>query len=453
MRNIRKKHIVVAGAARSGVAVARLLKREGAIPFVSDFGTITEENKQQLQKEEIGFEENRHSEKAMSGEFLVLSPGVPSTSAIAKNYIESGRELFSEVEVASWFNRSPIVAVTGSNGKTSVANWLAHTWKLAKREYILAGNIGTAFSDHVDDTSPGKTTLLEVSSFQLDHINTFRPHVSIILNITPDHLDRYNQNFNLYAASKLNITKNQTVTDWFIYNFDDPVISDHALKLASGDNTPQLLAFSSEGEVTEGAFIRDGNLILKINNTEEQLMQIGEIGLTGQHNLQNGMATALAARASEIKNEYIRESLKTFEGVSHRLEHVRTYEGVTYINDSKATNVNAVWYALGSFNTPMVLILGGRDKGNDYTLLEKRIRENVHTIVAIGEAKQAIREQLKDVVPNLIEAETLKEAVKKGRKAAKRGEIVLLSPACSSFDMFNNFEHRGNEFKQAVLDL
>ncbi|MCC5907593.1 MAG: UDP-N-acetylmuramoyl-L-alanine--D-glutamate ligase [Balneolaceae bacterium] len=453
MRDLIGKHIVVAGAARSGVAVARLLKRSGAVPFVSDFGSISEENKKLLTSEEIGLEENQHSERAMNGEFLVLSPGVPSDSSIAKNYMESGRELFSEVEVASWFNRSPIVAVTGSNGKTSVVNWLAHTWKLAGRDHFLAGNIGTAFSDHAESSSPDQTALLEISSFQLDHIDTFHPYTGIILNITPDHLDRYHQNFNLYAASKLNLTKNQIASDWFIYNFDDPILSAHAEHLAEGENTPQLLAFSSEGEVSNGAFVRNGNLILKINNEEEQLMQIGEIGLTGRHNLQNGMATALAARASEIKNEYIRESLKTFEGVAHRLEFVRNYEGVRYINDSKATNVNAVWYALGSFNTPMVLILGGRDKGNDYSKLEQRIRENVHTIIAIGEARPLIKQQLEDVVPNMIEAESLKEAVKKARNSAKRGEIVLLSPACSSFDMFENFEDRGNVFKQAVLDL
>jgi UDP-N-acetylmuramoylalanine--D-glutamate ligase len=453
MKDIQGKHIVVAGAARSGVAAARLLKRRGAVPFVSDFGTITEENKEILTSDGIEFEQNQHSEKAMNGEFLVLSPGVPSTSAIAKHYSECGKNLFSEVEIASWFNRSPMIAVTGSNGKTSVVNWLAHTWRLARRKYMLAGNIGSAFSDHVDDSSPESTALLEISSFQLDHIEGFHPYVSMILNITPDHLDRYHEDFMLYAASKLNITKNQTASDWFIYNFDDPVLSAHARNMAGRKNRPQLLAFSSENEVTSGAFVRNGNLILKFNNEEEQLMQIGEIGLTGQHNLQNGMATALAARASEISNVYIRESLRTFEGVAHRLELVRTYEGVSYINDSKATNINAVWYALGSFDAPVVLILGGRDKGNDYSKLEKRIRESVHTIVVIGEAKELIKKQLKDIAPNLLEADTLKDAVKKARNSAKRGEIVLLSPACSSFDMFDNYEHRGNEFKQAVLDL
>ena len=453
MMDVKNKHIVVAGAARSGIAVAMLLKRKGAIPFVSDSGVLEPEFAKKLRSEEIRFEENGHSEQAMNGEFLVLSPGVPTSSNIARAYLEKGKSVFSEIEVASWYCHSPIIAVTGSNGKTSVVNWLAHTWKLANRDYILAGNIGTAFSDHVDETSPDKDALLEISSFQLDHIDTFRPAVSIILNITPDHLDRYEQNFQRYAASKLNITKNQAGSNWFIYNVDDPILSSHAKKLAGEDQSPRMLAFSSSAEVANGAFVRDGKLILKFNNTEEQLMQIGEIGLTGQHNLNNGMATALAARASEIKNEFIRESLKTFEGVAHRLELVRSYKGVNYVNDSKASNINAVWFALDSFTMPVVLILGGRDKGNDYTLLADQIKEKVHTVVAIGEAREKIKAQIGDIVPNLLEADSLKEAVKLSSKAAKRGETVLLSPACSSFDMFKNFEDRGNQFKQAVLDL
>jgi len=453
MRDLKGKHIVVAGAARSGVAAAILLKKRGAVPFVSDSGEIKSPSAERLINSGIEFEERQHSEKALTGEFLVVSPGVPTTSSIVQHYLTNNRSVFSEIELASWFNESPTVAVTGSNGKTTVANWLAHTWELSGREFILAGNIGNAFTEQVEDTDPGKTALLEISSFQLDHIESFRPDVSILLNITEDHLDRYNHNFSQYANSKLKITKNQTSSDWFIYNFDDPIISAHALELSNKSDSPKILAFSSSKEVTNGAFIRNGNLILKLNNEEEHLMQIGEIGLSGTHNLQNSMATALAARASEIKNEFIRESLKSFEGVPHRLEFVREYKGIKYINDSKATNVNAVWYALDSFNTPMVLILGGRDKGNDYSLLSRQIREKVHTIVAIGEAREQIKKQLKDVVPNLLEAKSMKDAVKQSRNVAKRGEIVLMSPACSSFDMFNDYEHRGNEFKQAVLNL
>lgn len=453
MRSVQNKHIVVAGAARSGVAVAVLIKNRGGKAFVSDIGVIAPQMVRRLQQESIPYEEGTHSEKAMNGEFLVLSPGVPSDAGIVKTYLDSGRDVYSEIEVASWFNRSPVIAITGSNGKTTVANWLAHTWATGKRRHLVAGNIGTAFSDLVDHSDEEVDALLEVSSFQLDHIESFRPHISIILNITPDHLDRYQNDFEKYAASKLKITSNQTEEDWFIYNADDPLLKEHAKRLSGKPGTPRLLAFSTENEVEQGAFIRDGHLVFKINDKEDTLMQISDFGLPGRHNLQNGMATALAARASEIKKDALRESLKVFEGVAHRLEFVRKLDGVSYYNDSKATNINAVWYALDSFPMPVVLILGGRDKGNDYLELEKQLREKVHTVVAIGEARQAIKAQLKDVVPTIMEADTLKAAVKTARKQAKRGEVVLLSPACSSFDMFENYEDRGNQFKQAVIEL
>lgn len=453
MIDVKNKHITIAGAARSGVAAALLLKRKGAIPFLSDAGRVNAEFVNTLREKSIEFEENTHSERAKQGDFLVISPGVPTSSPIAKSYLSDNKSVFSEIELASWFNRSPIVAVTGSNGKTTVVNWMHHTWKTAQKECIVAGNIGYAFSELVDQTEEAKDVLLEISSFQLDHINTFRPAVAVILNITPDHLDRYDHNFKKYAESKFRITENQTSNDWFIYNADDAMISGFAKKLSERENAPKMLAFSTESEVQNGAFVQNGQIVLRLDQKEEILMNIDDIALPGKHNLSNGMATALAARASEIKNEYIRESLKSFEGVEHRLEYVRTFNGVKYINDSKATNVNAVWFALDSFNVPVVLILGGRDKGNDYLELDSQIREKVHTIVAIGEAKEEIKNQLKGTVPNLTEAESMKEAVKKASKVAKRGEIVLLSPACSSFDMFDNYEHRGKVFKNSVLEL
>lgn len=451
--NVKNRHIVVAGAARSGMAAAILLKEKGAHPFVTDIGPVPEPAKKAFIENDIPFEECKHSEKAFEGRFLIVSPGVPTDTPIVQHYIRNGKDVYSEIEFASWFCKSPIFAVTGSNGKTTVANWMAHTWETAGRKFILSGNIGTAFSEDVRSTNPETDALLEVSSFQLDHADTFHPEVSMILNITPDHLDRYNQDFDLYAASKLSITSNQTVDNTFIYNGDDPLLANHAKELSKKTGSPALWEFSIGREVEQGAFIRDGHIILKLNNKEEQLMQIGEIHLQGRHNIQNGMATALAARASEIKNDLIRESLRTFEGVAHRLESVRTYKGVRYVNDSKATNVNAVWFALDSFHMPMVLILGGRDKGNDYRMLSDQIREKVHTIIAIGEATDQIKKQLGSTVPHLNTATSMKEAVKQARKAAKRGEVVLLSPACSSFDMFENYEDRGNQFKQAVLDL
>lgn len=455
MREVANKHIVVVGAARSGLAVASLLKRKGASVFVSDHGAIDPSAKDKLNSLDIPFEENGHTQKAEGADFLALSPGVPTQAPLVQKYLKEEKRVFSEIEIASWFNQSSIIAVTGSNGKTTVTNWLDHTWEKADRKHITAGNIGYAFSDKVDQTSENSEALLEVSSFQLDHIDTFRPHVSVLLNITADHLDRYNNNFSDYAASKFRITENQNGNDWFIYNYDDPTVAEHVESLKKKEHTPRLLAFSNSQEIedSDGAFIRNQNIILKFNKEEEVLMPTNDVRLNGKHNLSNGLATALAARASEIKNDVIRESLRTFEGVEHRLEHVRTVNGVKYINDSKATNINAVWYALDSFNVPLTLILGGRDKGNDYSELAKQIREKVHTIIAIGEARPMIEEQLKSVVPNFKKAKDMNEAVRSAKDGAKRGEVVLLSPACSSFDMYENYEHRGNEFKKVVNRL
>lgn len=453
MREVTEKHIVVAGAARSGVAVACLLQRKGADIFASDHSVIADSNKKRLTNNGIPFEENGHTHAAKQGEFLVVSPGVPTQSPIVQHYLNSGKKVYSEIEVASWFNHSSILAVTGSNGKTTVTNWLDHTWKIAKRDHLLGGNIGVAFSDTVEESSPGKQAILEVSSFQLDHIDTFRPQIGLILNITPDHLDRYDHDIQQYAASKFRITENQQEEDYLIYHFDDPIIRDHVKRLKKRESAPRILAFSHKKKVPRGAYVLDQKIIINLNDEEEVLMPTSEIGLKGRHNLNNGLATALAARVSEINNEIIRESLRTFEGVQHRLEPVRTVGGVKYINDSKATNINAVWYALDSFNTPIVLILGGRDKGNDYSELADQIRKKVHTVIAIGEARPLIEEQLKDVVPQLNKAATMEEAIRTARNVAKKGELVLLSPACSSFDMFENYEHRGNEFKRIVNNL
>lgn len=443
------------GAARSGAAVASLLHRKGAEVFVTDNDAISDRVKRRFESGGIPFEENGHTDRAKEGDFAVLSPGVPTEAPLVQEYLESGKKVYSEIEAASWFNDRPVVAVTGSNGKTTVTSWLAHTWKTADRPHVMAGNIGYAFSDKIGDPEPGEAgeVILEVSSFQLDHIEAFRPHISVILNITPDHLDRYQNSIEKYAQSKFRITENQNDDNWFIYYYDDPLIKRHVESLKKKPDAPRLLAFSNRSEVPRGAFVRDEQIILKLNTKEEVLMSISDVGLNGKHNLNNGLATALAARASEIKNDVIRESLETFEGVEHRLELVRTVDGVKYINDSKATNINAVWYALDSYSVPMVLILGGRDKGNDYTELIDQIREKVHTVVAIGEARYKIEARLKSAVPQFELADSLPEAVKIGRKYAKRGEIVLLSPACASFDMFENYKHRGEVFKKAVNEL
>ncbi|MEX1010806.1 MAG: UDP-N-acetylmuramoyl-L-alanine--D-glutamate ligase [Balneolaceae bacterium] len=453
MYDLKGKHITVVGAARSGVAVASLLKRQGAKPFVTDIAPVTGERRERLEREKILFEEGGHTDLALDGEFAVVSPGVPDTNPVVHSFISSGRSLYSELEVASWFCRSPIVAVTGSNGKTTVTSWLEQMWRVDGRKPLTAGNIGTALSDCVEETSPDRTAILEVSSFQLDHIDRFKPNIAILLNVTPDHLDRYENSFEKYAASKFRISERQGPEDIVIYNLDDPVVSEWAANESGRADGPKFYAFSALGVVPTGLGVREGQLEFHLKQTEEPFMEVGKVGLPGRHNLSNGLATALAARLSEIRDESIRESLRTFEGVGHRLEPVRKVRGVKYFNDSKATNVNAVWYALDSFNVPVVLILGGRDKGNDYRLLADLIREKVHTIVSVGEAKGAIREQLSDVVPELLEADSLESAVQMSAQIAKRGEVVLLSPACASFDMFDSYEHRGEVFRHAVMEL
>ncbi|HBQ59863.1 MAG TPA: UDP-N-acetylmuramoyl-L-alanine--D-glutamate ligase [Balneolaceae bacterium] len=451
MKDVQGKHIVVIGAARSGIAAALLLHKKGADIFVSDHGSISAEAKQKLDNAGISYEENGHTKKARSADLVVLSPGVPTEAPIIQYYLNEGKRVFSEIEAASWFTDQKLIAVTGSNGKTTVSNWLDHLWKIANREHALAGNIGVAFSDQIE--SNNGDFLLEVSSFQLDHINDFKPAVSMILNISPDHLNRYQNSLEAYAAAKFRITENQTADDRFIFNYDDPIIQTHVEHLKQKQSAPQMWAFSNKNEVPQGAFVRDDQIIFKFNNKEEPLMPTQELGLRGRHNLSNGLATALAARAAEIKNEIIRESLKTFTGVEHRLEVAREVDGVKYINDSKATNVNAVWFALDSFQVPITLILGGRDKGNDYSELVDQIKDKVHTIIAIGESKSRIEEQLGEVAPNFVKVETMGGAVRAAQRGAKKGEVVLLSPACASFDMFDSYEHRGKIFKDEVNKL
>lgn len=451
--DVRDKHITIIGAARSGVAAAVLLKRHGARVFVSDAGVIASQIKVRLENWNIDYEEGGHSERALSAFFAVVSPGVPTEAPPVQHYLKLHKPVYSEIEVASWFTDQPIVGVTGTNGKTTVTRWLDHLWATAGKTHDTSGNIGNAFSDVLNGEPRNGDLLLEISSFQLDHIDTFHPHIALILNITPDHLDRYQNSFEKYAAAKFRICENQTAHDWFIYNQDDPVTRRFAEQLSQRADHPSLLAFSLKGEVERGAFLKNDRIMFNLENKTEELMHAEELSLRGQHNLSNGLATALAARSAEISNRYIRESLKSFEGVEHRLELVRVLDGVKYINDSKATNINSVWYALDSIKEPLVLILGGRDKGNDYSTILPLIKDKVHTLIAIGESKEKINSQLGNNVPDFLEANSMEEAVRLGRKNATKNDVVLLSPACSSFDMFDNYEHRGEVYKKAVKNL
>ncbi len=452
MTRIENQYITVAGGARSGVAVAELLHRKGAYVLVSDAGSLTPEFRKRLEVADIRFEEGGHSDAAMKGDFLVVSPGVPDEASIIREYRSQGKQIVSEIEVASWYSQSRIIAVTGSNGKTTVVNWLADVWKRAGRPYLLAGNIGTAFSEVVEETSSEKDVILEVSSFQLDHIDRFRARVAVLLNITPDHLNRYQNQFENYIASKMKLPGHQTAEDTLIYGYDDPVVREQTEKLERSSSHPVLLPFSSELDVP-GACLQEGVIRLRTDVYNEEVLPMKQIALPGQHNLRNGLAVALTARVCEIDSEPIRESLTGFEGVPHRLQKVRKVDGVVWYNDSKATNVNAVWYALTSFDKPVVLIMGGRDKGNDYSELSPEIRKKVKAIVAIGEGRNAIKTQLDGVAPVIRFADSMHEAVEKCYRIAEQGDVVLLSPACASFDMFDSYEDRGHRFIQSVLAL
>ncbi len=450
---VNNQHVVVLGAARSGVAGACLLKRKGASVFVSDHGSIAPDMKRRLTEAQIDFEEGGHTDQARGGEYAVVSPGVPTSAPIVRHYLDNGRAVYSELEMASWFNQSPIVGVTGSNGKTTVTYWLQDIWSRSDQSSIMAGNVGYAFSDYVEQTQPDKYAILEVSSFQLDHIHSFRPNIGVLLNLTPDHLDRYDNSFEKYCQAKFRLLENQTENDWIIYNYDDSTIREYVHTLTNQKGAPGALPFSSTRELDRGIFIRDQQIIFNIHGKEEPLMSKDDIGLQGNHNLKNGLASALAARAAEIHNEAIRESLKQFEGVEHRLETVRTHKGVQYINDSKATNVNALWYALDSFSQPIILIMGGRDKGNDYSEVFELVRQNVRAIIAIGESADKVERELSDKVEQFTKSTTMDGAVRQASKWARENEIVLLSPACASFDMFEDYEHRGRVFKESVNKL
>lgn len=452
MTRIENQHIVVVGGARSGTAAAELLHRKGATVLVTDTGTLKPEFRERLDKAGIEYEEAGHSDRAMKGDLLVVSPGVPDEAPVIRDYKAEGKRVVSEIEVASWYCKSRIIAVTGSNGKTTVVNWLSDVWKRAGRSCLLAGNVGTAFSEVVDRTSPDVDVILEVSSFQLDHIERFRARVAVLLNITPDHLNRYQNQFEYYIASKMKLPGHQSDEDILIYGYDDPVVRDQVEKLMQQASHPVPLPFSSEAGVS-GACLQDGIIRIQTETINEEVLPMKQIALPGKHNMRNGLAVALTARVCEIDKEPIRESLTSFEGVPHRLQKVRELDGVIWYNDSKATNVNAVWYALSSFTRPVILIMGGRDKGNDYSELSSEIRKKVKVIVAIGEGRNEIKAQLEEAAPVIRFADSMQEAVQKCYMSADRGDVVLMSPACASFDMFDSYEDRGFAFIRSVMAL
>ncbi len=353
----------------------------------------------------------------------------------------------SELEVGSWFCRAPIVAITGSNGKTTTTALTGEILEHAKRKHVVAGNIGTAFSSLVSDLTETDVAVLEVSSFQLDYISTFRPRISALLNITPDHMDRYDHSMEKYAASKARVFENQSGDDAVMYDADD----EWTAKVI-GKARCRKLAFSVKRTLPEGAFLENGMLVTVLSGERSEIVQIENIFIKGTHNIYNAMASALAGQLLGVDTASIRSTLETFKGVEHRLEFVRNLNGIRYYNDSKATNVDSVWYALQAFKRPIVLILGGRDKGNDYSRLNELVKEHVRTIVAIGESSDTVEKAFRGTAV-VKKAGSMDEAVSTAKFLAEPGDIVLLSPACASFDWFRNYEHRGEIFKELVNAL
>ncbi len=446
---LRGMKVTVIGAARSGLGAAGLLRQSGAVVFLSDHQKAEALGDQRLEVEALGipYELGVHSDRAFDCGLMVVSPGVPDKAEVIQEARRRGLMIVSELEFSSWFCTAPMVAVTGSNGKTTTTTLLGRMLSDARRGNIVAGNIGTAFSSVVTQLSGDDVAVLEVSSFQLDHIETFHPAISMLLNITADHLDRYDGSMDRYAASKAQVTKNQTESDVLIYNDDDPRVREIA-----GRARCHTVGFSLKTVLAEGAFVESGKMTTVLGNRKKTIIATDEITIKGNHNVYNAMAATLAAQLLGVGPASIRATLRNFRGVEHRLEFVRELRGVRYVNDSKATNVDSVWYALQAFPEPVVLLLGGRDKGNDYNKIADQVKAKVRVVVAIGESAGTVQKFFSPLTEVKV-AGSMPEAVQIAHREAQRGEIVLLSPACASFDWFRNYEHRGEVFKELVNAL
>ena len=441
--------VVVLGGAESGVGAAVLAKVKGFDVFLSDKGQIKEEYAAQLRKWEIPFEEGQHTEELiLSADEVVKSPGIPGTVPMVQKIREKGIRVVSEIEFASRFDSAKKICVTGSNGKTTTTSLIYYLLQNAGLNVGLGGNIGKSYAYQVA-TEHFDYYVLEISSFQLDDIYDFRPDIAIITNITPDHLDRYDHKMENYVASKFNITRNLRPADCFIFDSDDAITVGHLSKIVL---RCKMLPFSQEKEVAKGAFLREDRIVLRYDKEETDLF-LQELALGGRHNVYNSMAAALAAKASGIGNEVIRKSLATFQPIEHRLEPVLSIKDVLYINDSKATNVDSAWYALECQKRPVVWIVGGTDKGNDYSILNDLVREKVKAIVCLGVDNSKIHAAFGDMVSRMEDASSAREAVQKASRLATPGDVVLLSPCCASFDLFKNYEDRGEQFKAAVRSL
>ncbi|RTY90910.1 UDP-N-acetylmuramoyl-L-alanine--D-glutamate ligase [Flavobacterium sp. GT3R68] len=441
--------LVILGGGESGVGTAILGKKQGYDVFVSDLGKIKDNYKEVLNLNGIKWEEELHSEKKIiNADVVMKSPGIPDKSPLVKKLVKMNIPVISEIEFAAPFTKAKTIGVTGSNGKTTTTMLTYHLLKSAGVNVGLGGNIGKSFAWQVAEDN-FDYYVLELSSFQLDGIVNYKPHIAIITNISPDHLDRYDYKYEKYIDSKFRITMNQTEDDFLLYDADDEAIAEW---FQNNTTKAQLIPFSLTKTFENGAFIKDNIMEIKINQ-EEFVMDTQHIALEGKHNMKNAMAATSVAKLMQIRKATIRESLSNFQGVEHRLEKVLKIQNVQYINDSKATNVNATFFALDSMNTPTVWIVGGVDKGNDYSELMSLVREKVKAIICLGVDNKKIIDAFGNVVDVMIEVSNMADAVKMAQRLTEKGDAVLLSPACASFDLFENYEDRGRQFKSAVQNL
>jgi UDP-N-acetylmuramoylalanine--D-glutamate ligase len=444
-----KKKITILGAGESGTGSAVLAQKQGFEVFVSDKGQVKQKYKELLMNYGIKWEEGNHNEEEiLSASEVIKSPGIPENAPIILRIREKGIPVISEIEFAGRYTNAVKICVTGSNGKTTVTNLIYHILNKAGRKVAITGNVGNSFAMAVAEGSYDYY-VIELSSFQLDGMYKFKADVAVLMNITPDHLDRYGYNLQNYIDSKFRITQNQTKSDYLIYWADDPIIK---AELSKKQYKMTLLPFSADIKENMTAYIEKDNLIIFYQN-KTNLMTIHDLALKGRHNIYNSMAAAIAGKVLNIRKAFIRESLADFQGVEHRLEPVITVCGINFINDSKATNVNSTWYAIECMETDVVWIAGGIDKGNDYSELFPVIRKKVKAIVCLGKDNRKIVQAFRELVPTIVETTTMEEAVRSSYYLAKKGDTVLLSPACASFDLFSNYEDRGRQFKQAVRNL
>ena len=447
---MRSHDIVILGGGESGAGAAILARQKGFSPFVSDKGILKDKYRKMFHEGGIRFEENNHSEEIiLKADEIIKSPGIPDNASIVIKAREKGIPVISEIEFASRFTKARMIFITGSNGKTTTTLLTHYILKKAGLNAGLAGNVGDSFALKVANEQ-NDIYVLEISSFQLDGMFRAKADIAVLMNITPDHLDRYEYDYQKYINSKLRVTQNQTSDDHFIYCQDDPVIKEQLVKM----QIPAMKFPFTAGirSSDQSAYVKDNQLVFNIQE-KEFTMTLEELALQGRHNLYNSMAAGITSRLLDIRKETIKQCLSDFQQIEHRLEFVASIHGVDYINDSKATNVNSTWYALESMHKVVVWIAGGLDKGNDYSSLEPLVKAKVRVIICLGKDNRKIKETFSDMVENIVEVQSADEAVKASYSLARRGEAVLLSPACASFDLFENYEDRGNQFKKGIKNL